>query len=77
VTTRDQHCFNRMRGDGLKLHQEGFRLGIRDNFFSKELCCSGNGDVALRAVGRVGGRWMVGLMILEVFPSLNDTMIPL
>ena len=28
---------NRMKGNGLKLHHRRFRLGVRDNFFSKRV----------------------------------------
>ena len=44
---------NKMRGDGLKLHQERFRLDIRKNFFSVRMLSlllevfKNHGDMAL------------------------------
>ena len=43
---------NRMRGDGLILHQERVRLGIKENFFSERAVlqwhsCPGSGGVTV------------------------------
>lgn len=82
-----QETSNRTTGNGLRLHQGRFRLGIRKNLFTRRVVKRWDGEVSHRPCRHVdvvlrdmvcAGLGSSGLMVelnLKVFSNLNDSTI--